>query len=282
MNALYLLFCYFFVFFFESFLGYEISSYAENIPSLKNVDASHSNYANSYVPCIPSATNAINCDGGLLECESQTIESNNGGPVCCTAHESCHSANISTINVNFSNTLIASTAIRCDGYRSCNDAGFLHAENGGNIYCSARGGCRYNDGISTTMEYDIICNGYGGCHRSAISIANNLYCGGYDSCTYTTINNVNNVYAYGFRGTRVSVMNNILNNVYCANNFACYSSTISNVTNNIYGEGYQAMYDSVINKTGGMVMGIGSEVLRNAQITLAATVCGYFNFFFLD
>ena len=228
--------------------GYNLDQLSFQVPSLTDVELS--SYENSYNPCFSAITNAINC-GDSFECEYSNSLIDINAPICCTGNFACiNSGNITTIGIKLNLTIIDNTAIRCDGYQSCDEiGGIIMAKNGGNIYFAGRDATHVGGTsiISTSNKYSIICSGSLSCFNGkTFHSAMNLFCTGSTSCYNSIIKNISFVYMYGLESGHSSIMDNIYHSVYCNAYLGCENSVISNVGKNVFGGGYQVLYNSQI------------------------------------
>ena len=107
------------------------------IPSLE--DAITSNKSNSEIICQNDAhANSIKCDDALECANEKSLDTRDKlAPACCSATYRCNNVTIITNDIDFSEWHF-DVAIRCDGYKSCDDTiSIIRATNAGDIYLSA-------------------------------------------------------------------------------------------------------------------------------------------------
>ena len=203
-------------------------------------------------------------------------------PICCISAYGCYNANGITSMIALNSTVInAGIAVRCDGYRSCQDSNHIRAVNGGDIFMSGYLAGYIAVIIETTQHYDIFCSGYDSCHQSILKNANNTYCSGHRACYQTFIMNISNVWMYGYyAGFQLTIIG-LTENLYYMGDYVCFNANISSNDDNlmIQASGYKALYESSVNThmhTNGLFNGdvscVGNECLARSTIQNMSTI----------
>ena len=266
----------------DSFSSY---GFMYSIPSLEDTVMSDKN--NSEYACQNSTNpNTIVC-GDVLECSNEkSLDTRDTvAPICCTGTYGCYNVTNITSCTDSNHSRSErnyDVAIRCDGYKSCDDIkSTIKAINGGNIYLSGAYTAFDDEKIAvieTTNDYDIYCTAVYSCRYKILKNAKNVYCVGKEACYYVTlISNVYTVWSYGGYSSAIgAAMINIGGNIYCGAYMSCYSSVIINVGGDVYGNGYQTLYTASISNVQRSVIGFGYQALYRATINNVTDVSTLF------
>ena len=226
---------------------------------------------NIYDPCNETTANAIHCANDV-ECASINV-TNDIGPICCSGSQSCeHSDGIKTrsnLSVLNSSDIIDNTAIRCDGYESC-EYGTLLA-NAGDIFFAASDSGRLSN--TSANNGDVYVTGDYGGHLSDIKRGKTICCLGRSGCSGATIYESKDIWVVGRLSFSHGTASNITNEIHCHGEYSCIGASFTNVGNSVYAAGYHAMHEAIISNISGSLLGWGCEVFSNSSIVNVVHVC---------
>ena len=256
-----------------------------DIPDLTDVEIS--TIENSDYPCdVTLSPSTINCHD-YEECKYQSFNATTtNAPVCCTAARGCYKPRIIKTAIEWNNSIIGDTSVRCDGWQSCfenvNDIIAVYINTSsisgrpGNIYHSGSYSTVSEGSINTYMKtikkYDIFCSGDYSCKGQFIENANNLYCLAEQSCYTVRMSDINDIFAYGSESALSARINNV-ENVYCSSYYSCRSAVIENIIDSVYATGFDSLSYATVSNINGNVIALGYGTLFYAEVTNVSNVC---------